>query len=142
MEELIQHLNEEDKSKLKRFSSGIAIVIVVLSLLGFWTGVDFLRESVYKHYFNPSRHTIVEQDPDTMEIYAWKDAMGNIYTTNDPDVKRFPYGIMCLILIILGVGVQSYNLMVEHYAVMLVVKSRMLDSGPPRQRLLHEMSLE
>jgi len=142
MEELIQCLNEEERTKLKRFSAGIAVVVVALALLGFWAGVNFLRENVYKHYFDPSRHTIVEQDPDTMEIYAWKDAMGNIYTANDPDVKHFPYGIMVLLLLILGISVQTYNLLVEHYAVMLVVKSRMLKAGPPRQKLLHEVSLE
>ncbi|MQL51324.1 hypothetical protein GFC01_03410 [Desulfofundulus thermobenzoicus] len=142
MDEILQHLSEEDRARVKKFAAGVTVVIALLSVLIFWIGVDFLRESVYKHYFNPSRHVIVEQDPDTMEIYAWKDALGNVYNANDPDVKHFPYGVMVLILLILGGAVQSYNLLVEHYAVMLVVRSRVLQAESPRGRLLQTPSLE
>lgn len=140
MEELLQQLNEADRRKLSRFSTAVTVTITILTLLSFWAGVDYLRENVFKHYFNPSRHIIVEQDPDTMEIYTWKDALGNVYDTNDPDVKRFPYGVMFLILLVLGVATQSYSLLVEHYVIMLIVKNQAALAQSSRLDLFRGMS--
>ena len=49
------------RTRLKQFKITIAYVILSLSLLALWTGTDFLKESVFKHYFNPTRHVIIEQ---------------------------------------------------------------------------------
>lgn len=124
MGDIILRFNEKEREELKRFSRGIAIMVTVFALLGFWVGVDFMKESIFKNYFNPTRHVIVEQDPDTMEVYAWKDALGHVYTHDNPDVKNFPYGIMVLMLIVMGISMQAYNLMVEHYAMMQLIKGR------------------
>ncbi len=123
MGELFQFLDGENEVKVKRFSSYMAVVIVVLSLLSFAAGVIFLRDSVFKNYFNPSRHAIVEQDPETMEIFAWKDASGNVYTPDNPDVKHFPYGTMFLLLVLLVLATQSHSLIVKNYAANLVIRN-------------------
>ncbi|MEW6276848.1 MAG: hypothetical protein AB1556_17275 [Bacillota bacterium] len=130
MGELIQFLDGENEVKVKRFSSYMAVVIAVISLLSFAAGVIFLRDSVFKNYFNPSRHAIVEQDPETMEIFAWKDASGNVYTPGDPDVKHFPYGTMFLLLALLVLATQSHSLIVKNYAATLVIRNHLQLSAP------------
>lgn len=110
--------------KLKKFSASITIVIALLTLLTFWVGVDFMRESVYKNYFNPTRHMIVEQDQDSGAVLAWKDALGHVYTPEDRDVRLFPYGIMFLLLLLMGMAAGAYTLLVEHYAIMLLMQDR------------------
>jgi len=110
--------------KLKKFSASITIVIALLTLLTFWIGVDFMRESVYKNYFNPTRHMIVEQDQDSGAVLAWKDALGHVYTPEDRDVRLFPYGIMFLLLLLMGMAAGAYTLLVEHYAIMLLMQDR------------------
>lgn len=112
------------REKLKKFSASITIVIALLTLLTFWIGVDFMRESVYKNYFNPTRHVIVEQDQDSGTVLAWKDALGHVYTPEDRDVRLFPYGIMFLLLLLMGMAAGAYTLLVEHYAIMLLMQDR------------------
>lgn len=115
----------EKQEKIKKFSTSIMLVVMVLTLLTFWIGVDFMRESVYKNYFNPTRHVIVEQDQDSGEVLAWKDALGHVYTPEDRDVRLFPYGIMMLLLISMGMAAGAHKLLVEHYAMMLVMQEGM-----------------
>lgn len=130
MGELIQYLDGENEVKVKRFANYLAVAIVILSLFSFWTGIIFLRDSVFNHYFNPSRHAIVEQDPETMEIFTWKDANGNVYTPADPDVKSFPYGTMFLLLALLILATQGHALLVKNYAATLVIKSHLPATTP------------
>lgn len=117
-------LDAAKMEKLKKFSASITIVIALLTLLTFWVGVDFMRESVYKNYFNPTRHIIVEQDQDSGSVLAWKDALGHVYTQEDRDVRLFPYGIMFLLLLLMGMAAGAYTLLVEHYAIMLLMQDR------------------
>jgi len=117
-------LDADKQQKIKKFSASITLVIAVLTLLTFWIGVDFMRESVYKNYFNPTRHVIVEQDQDSGVILAWKDALGNVYTPEDRDVRLFPYGIMFLLLLLMGMAAGAYTILVEHYAILLLMQER------------------
>lgn len=110
------------REKLKKFSASITLAIAILALLTFWFGVDFMRESVYKNYFNPTRHMIIEQDQDSGEVLAWKDALGHVYTPEDQDVRLFPYGIMFLLLLLMGMSAGAYTILVEHYAIMLLMQ--------------------
>jgi len=130
--EIFDILDSKSQEQVRRFSMAMGCIIMVLALLGFWTGIDFLKEDVYKGYFNPSRHVIVEQDPDTGEIYIWKDAIGNVYTPDNRDVKLFPYGVMILILVIMLTATSAYNLMKEHY-VMMVFLQQQLGKLPERE---------
>jgi hypothetical protein len=120
--ELRDLLTAHETEKLRRFGTGAGLLVLVLAVFVFWAGVDFLKENVFKHYFNPTRHMIVEQDPDTGEIYMWKDAVGNVYTPDDPHVKYFPYGVTLLILLLMGVSMAAHNLLLEHYAMLLLLK--------------------
>lgn len=114
-------LSLNEQQKMRKFSWRAALIITFLALLGFFAGIGFLKESALKHNFNPSRHIIVEQDPDTLEIYAWKDAVGNVYTPDDIHVKLFPYAVTVLVLIIMGISLGTYHLLKEHYLAMLLL---------------------
>jgi hypothetical protein len=114
-------LSLKEQQKMRRFCWRAALVITLLALIGFFAGIEFLKESVLKHNFNPSRHIIVEQDPDTLEIYRWKDALGKVYTPDDIHVKLFPYTVTALILIIMGIALGTYHLLKEHYLAMLLI---------------------
>lgn len=127
--ETLEMLTDEEQEKVRKFNLAISIVIMFLSILMFWAGVDFLKEDVYKHYFNPTRHQIVEQDMDTGEILVWKDALGNVYTPEDHDVRLFPYGVMVLILLLMGISTGVYTIITEHYMLMLVLKDRLLENS-------------
>ncbi|WP_051276502.1 hypothetical protein [Desulfovirgula thermocuniculi] len=120
MKDINHPFSEEKAFKIKRFSRTTAVLVAVFAFLVFWQGVNFLQNHVFKNYFDPSRHTIVEQDPDTMEIYAWKDAAGNIHTPDDPDVKRFPYAITLLLLAVIGISAKSHDLLVRRYHRLLM----------------------
>ena len=138
MGELVMYLDEENEAKVKRFSNQMAVVMVILALVCFSAGVIFLRDSVFKHYYNPTRHVIVAQDPETMEIFAWKDAGGNLYTPADADVKSFPYGTMGLLLVLLVLTTQGHSLIVKNYAATLVIKSHLPVPGPlPEEVFAH-----
>lgn len=73
----------DGRELLRRFGFNTTLVLILLYALCFWAGLIFLREDLFKHFFNPSRHLIVAQNPNTFEILAWKDALGNVYTPED-----------------------------------------------------------
>lgn len=123
-------LSLHEQQKMRNFCWRVALIITFLALIGFFASISFLKESVLKHNFNPSRHVIVEQDPDTLEIYMWKDALGNIYTPDDIHVKLFPYAITVLVLIIMGISLGTYHLLKEHYLAMLLINRS--GSLPPK----------
>ncbi|RJQ28112.1 MAG: hypothetical protein C4589_07070 [Peptococcaceae bacterium] len=114
-------LSLKEQQKMRRFCWRTALIITLLALVGFFAGIVFLKESVLKHNFSPSRHVIIEQDPDTLEIYMWKDALGNVYTPNDLHVKLFPYTVTALVLIIMGIAMGAYHILKEHYLAMLLI---------------------
>lgn len=134
MDQIILSLNQDEKKKLKTLSKLVAVAVAVFAFLVFWAGVNCLRESLFKNYFNPSRHIIVEQDPDTMEIYTWADVSGKLYDKNNRDVQLFPYGVMLLLLLVLGLAMESYNLLVEHYAFRLYLQHQAIDLPKPGKK--------
>lgn len=107
--------HDDEKDLLRFFSLQAAILLILLYALFFWAGLYFLREDIFKHYFNPSRHMIVEQNPNTFEIMAWKDALGNIYTPEDIQVKLFPFAIMLLGVMEAAFFAGIYYLLKWHY---------------------------
>lgn len=111
-----------DQARLYRFKVVAGAVVLLLCVVLFLAGTAFLKESVFKHWFNPSRHVIVEQDPYSYEIYAWRDALGHVYTPEDWQVKLFPYAVTGLVLFLLGFGLTLYSLVVEHYMALLVLR--------------------
>jgi len=131
--EAINMLTDDERENVRKFNLTIGFTIMLLSVLIFWAGINFLKEDVYKGYFNPTRHRIIEQDMDTGEILVWKDALGNVYTPEDRDVRLFPYGVMILILLLMGTSAGAYTVLTEHYLLMLVLKDRLLDN--PRLQL-------
>lgn len=125
---------DDEKDLVRRFSLQAAILLISLYLLCFWAGLSFLREDIFKHYFNPSRHLIVEQNPNTFEILAWKDALGNIYTPGDLQVKLFPYAILLLGVVEAVVFAGVYHLLKWHYTAVIMIKMgiyRMGTRGDP-----------
>jgi len=131
MPEVEEMLSHDEKDLLQRFSLQAVILIILLYALFFWAGVNFLREDIFKHNFNPSRHLIVSQNPDTFEILVWKDALGNVYTSDDIQVKLFPLAVCALGLAEVVVFSGLYYLMKWHYTIMLLFR-RIARSGERR----------
>ncbi|MQL51327.1 hypothetical protein GFC01_03425 [Desulfofundulus thermobenzoicus] len=125
-------LSPRDRQKFRHFKTIAAYVMVMLALLILWTGTDFLKEAVFKHYFNPSRHMVVDQDPVTGEIYAWKDVLGNVYTPDDPQVRMFPFGVTLLTLVVGLVGVGAYNILCQHFLMVLILQGQLTSLPSPR----------
>ncbi|MBF7082962.1 hypothetical protein IT084_08235 [Desulfallas sp. Bu1-1] len=115
-------MTEISKEKLNKFSLALSCGIFVFSILLFWLGLNLLKSEIFPHYYNPSKHVIVKQNPDTKEIYAWKDAEGKVYTQEDAQVKNFTWGITALLLIIMIFGTTVYNLIIKYYTKILIEK--------------------
>lgn len=111
-----KRFDEEKKRKLRQFSSLSTVIVAVATLLIFWTGLYVLQHDVFKDYYDPGRHTIVEQDRETLEVYSWKDAAGNVFTRDSATVRFFPYGIMALILVSMGFSSGLHNILTNAYA--------------------------
>ena len=124
--ELAGYLNEEERQALSRYSSILTTLITLVWVVFFWGGIQYLDERFFEHRFNPTRHVIVEQDPDTYEIRAWRDAFGRVYTPADPHVKYFPLAVSGLVLLLLGAGVGVHQLLVGHYIMLLLIRSNRL----------------
>ncbi|MFZ5632679.1 MAG: hypothetical protein ACOY40_07500 [Bacillota bacterium] len=106
--------------KLKKISVWVSCVFFALSVLLFWLGLDFLKTGVFPHYYDAKRHTIVQQNPDTGEIYAWKDVTGQIYTPDDSQISNFTWGTTALLLLVMVFGAYGYNATMKHYSKMLL----------------------
>ncbi|MEW5763169.1 MAG: hypothetical protein AB1776_08225 [Bacillota bacterium] len=78
---------------------------------------------MFKDYYNPARHSIVEQDPDTLEVYAWKDAQGRVYTRESASVRLFPYGITALILVVMGLAASLQSALTQACETLLAGKT-------------------
>ncbi|MDI6632409.1 MAG: hypothetical protein AB1507_07985 [Bacillota bacterium] len=113
-------LGAEQRRKLKQFSTLATAIVAVATLLAFWAGLYLLQHDVFKNYYNPDRHVILQQDPETLEVYAWKDAAGRVFTRDSATVRLFPYGVMVLILLLLGFGSALYNFLTQAYASRLL----------------------
>lgn len=90
------------------FNAKLSFAVLVLSVLFFWGGLNFLKTEVFTHYYNPNKHVIVSQNQDTKELYSWKDMKGNVYTPDDSQVANFTWGATGLLLatMLLGIGLQ------------------------------------
>lgn len=110
--------------KINRISVWLSCGFFVVSVLLFWFGLDFLKAEVFPHYFNPSKHVIVSQNPDTKEIYQWKDSSNNVYSNEDSSVKNFTWGTTALLLIVMVFGAYGYSLAMNY------CKKTLLDSEP------------
>lgn len=100
--------------KLNKISIWLSCAFFAASMLLFWLGLDFLKAEVFPHYYNPSKHTIVSQNPDTKEIYQWKDSSENVYNNEDSDVSNFTWGTTVLLLIVMVFGAYGYSLAMNY----------------------------
>lgn len=115
-----QPLNAEQKQRLRQFSNVAVVIVALTALMVFWAGLFVLQHDVFKNYYNPGRHIIVQQDPETLEVYAWKDAANRVFTRDSTAVRLFPYGVMALILLLMGFSSGFYNFLVQSYTSRLV----------------------
>ncbi|MCL6477544.1 MAG: hypothetical protein K6T65_03935 [Peptococcaceae bacterium] len=106
--------------KLKKISVLVSCTFFALSVLLFWLGMDFLKAEVFPHYYDAKRHTIVQQNPDTGEIYAWKDANGKVYTPDDSQIGNFTWGTTALLLLVMVLGSYGYRATMKYYSRMLL----------------------
>ncbi|MHB8985432.1 MAG: hypothetical protein ACYC38_05780 [Eubacteriales bacterium] len=127
MAEVEDLLYADEKELLQRFSLQAVILLILLYALCFWAGLGFLRDGVFKHNFNPSRHLIVSQNQDTFEILSWKDALGNVYTPDDIQAKLFPFAAFILAFAEAAIFAGIYYLLKGHYAAMILFRR----SAPP-----------
>lgn len=100
--------------KINRISLWMSCVFFAASILLFWLGLDFLKSEVFTNYYNPQKHTIVSQNPDTKEIYQWKDSSDNIYSNEDRDVSNFTWGTTVLLLFVMIFGAYGYSLAMNY----------------------------
>lgn len=113
-------LDSEKKNKLRQFKTLTAVFVALVTLATFWMGLYVLQHDVFKDYYNPQRHVILQQDPETLEVYAWKDSAGHVFTRDSATVRLFPYGIMTLLLLLMGFSSWMYNLLTQAYIARLV----------------------
>ncbi len=113
-------MTAQSKQKLNKFSTGLLCVVFAASMMLFWFGLDFLRADVFTHYYSPGKHVIVNQNPDTQEIYSWKDKEGNIYTPEDAQVKNFTWGTTALLLLVMIFCAAAYSISIKYYTRLLL----------------------
>ncbi|MEW6448522.1 MAG: hypothetical protein AB1426_10615 [Bacillota bacterium] len=116
----VEQLDYESERKLQQYGAVTATVVAVVTLLAFWAGIYFLKNEVFKDYYNPARHVIVQQDPETLEVYSWKDSANHLFTRDSASVRLFPYGVMVLILLLIGFSYGVYNYLTQFYAARIV----------------------
>jgi len=115
-------MTEQSREKLNKFGIWLSVATLIFSITLFWVGMSFLKAEVFPHYFNPQKHQIVQQNPDTKEIYAWKDASGTVYTPEDAQVKNFTWGITALLLFVMLSCTALYNKATKLYTGVLLAK--------------------
>lgn len=120
---LDQLLSVEERRAAGLYSWRLTWQVFFIAAAVFWIALHYMDEQFFPHRFNPSRHVIVAQNPDTYELYAWKDAFGRVYTPDDPQVRCFPYAACGLLLFVLGLAVGVHYFLVQHYKMLLLLKS-------------------
>jgi len=115
-------MTEQSRAKLNKFSAWCSAATMIFAIVLFWAGMSFLKTEVFPHYYNPQKHQIVKQNPDTKEVYAWKDASGNVYTSEDSQVKNFTWGITALLLFVMLACTAVYNKATKYYTGVLLSK--------------------
>ncbi|AFQ45633.1 hypothetical protein [Desulfosporosinus meridiei] len=115
-------MTEISKKKLGKFSIKLSCAVLMLSVLFFWVGLNLLESEVFTHYYNPNKHVIVSQNQDTKELYSWKDARGNVYTPEDPQVANFTWGSTGLLLLTMLLGIAFQKVGIRVYTKTLIPK--------------------
>jgi hypothetical protein len=101
----------------------------LVSILLYWLGLNYLKVEFFPQYFNPKKHVIVKQNPDTKEIYAWKDASGQVYTPEDAGVESFTWATTALLMFVMIFSITIYNLAIKYYTKMLLEKEPKLSQS-------------
>lgn len=122
-------MTAQNKKKLNKVTAWLGVGAFAVSILLFWLGIDFLKAEVFPHYYNAGKHVIVQQNPDTKEIYAWRDAAGRVYTPEDSQVKNFTWGITALLLFVMVVSAASYNVSIKYYTKVLLESEHRMREG-------------
>lgn len=117
-------MTEKSKEKVKYFSALVGCVIFIASILFYYVGVEVLKKDVFPHYYDSKRHIVVSQNPDSKEIYAWKDSNGNIYTQEDAQVKNFTWGITALLLLDMLLMTVLYGTIMNAYCKLVTRKEK------------------
>jgi len=118
-------VTKQSKKSIDRFVIWAGCLMFLVSIVIYWIGMNFIREEVFPHYFNPKKHLIVSQNPDTREIYSWKDLSGKIYTPEDNHVKNFTWGTTILLLFVMIITVFAYNIVVGYYTRIVLQRETM-----------------
>lgn len=120
------------KERLNKVSAWLSCGFFAASILLFWLGLDFLKTEAFPHYYNPQKHAIVQQNPDTKEIYAWKNAAGQVFTTEDKQVKNFTWGTTALLLLVMILGAYGHNSAMSYFIKILFDEPKTRDSYVPK----------
>ncbi|MDI6711088.1 MAG: hypothetical protein QME76_10485 [Bacillota bacterium] len=118
----------EDRRCSRQFNALAVVAAAVFAVISLYCGIVFLRHVVFTGYFSPLRHTIVQQDPETLQVLAWKDRAGHVYTRESADVRFFPYGITALMLLVAGLSVEVYRILIGYYET-----ERVVPEAPPNR---------
>ncbi|MFZ5647656.1 MAG: hypothetical protein ACOY30_08555 [Bacillota bacterium] len=108
-------MTEQSRRNIERFQVLLSIFVFTVSILVYWIGINFLRDEVFSHYYNPRKHLVVDQNPDTKEIYAWKDINGKTYTPEDAHVKNFTWGTTLLLLFVMIFAATVFSRAMDYY---------------------------
>lgn len=119
---LTDSLNDEELAAIERYKRKVSWLLAALALIAFFMGLQYLDERLFYHRFSISRHVIIEQNPDTYEIYAWRDVFGRVYTPADPHVRYFPFAASALVLFLLGIFLGLYCLLTNNYKMSLLIE--------------------
>ncbi|MDI6711358.1 MAG: hypothetical protein QMC81_01115 [Thermoanaerobacterales bacterium] len=121
MTEKKERLSADERKRVRRFSAGITAVLLVLALVTFWGVAYILQDTVFTHYFDPQRHTIVEEAGNG-EVLEWQDGQGNVYTPEDPQTVWYPVSLGFVMLFLMGICYGLYVLMLEQYIALILVR--------------------
>jgi len=116
-----ERLSADERKRVRRFSTALTAALLVLALVTFWAVAYILQDTVFTHYFDPQRHTIVEEAGNG-EILEWQDSQGNVYTPEDPHVVWYPVTLGFVVLFLMGICYGLYVLMMEQYVALILVR--------------------
>ena len=122
-------MTRQSKKNIDRFVIWTGSLMFLVSIIIYWIGMNFIREEVFTHYFNPKEHIIVSQNQDTREIYSWKDLNGEVYTPEDSHVRNFTWGTTMLLLFVMGITFFVHSTVVGYYTRIVLHRETMPRHG-------------
>lgn len=132
---MTKKLTPQVKSEaVKRIERRVMVIVTLVTLAAFWAGLYALQHWVFRDYYDPHRHVIVEQDPETLLVYSWKDSEGHVFTRNSPTVRLFPYGIMVLLLALMGMSAKLSSSLKHYYLSRLEQEETAAEAEPAYAR--------